>query len=761
MMKHDKLYCYDANTGDELWNFTANGPIWSSPVVANNTVYFGTNVQNGTIYAINATDGALVWSYALNPPPGYYYNIMSSPAVSDGILFIGADDGMVRAFSISPVPRLQISIDKTEVNVSEEFTITVTANGSGVSGARVISGSDLLGFTNVTGKLITSIDTTGTYHIHAERDGFAISDSITLIVRSESSTRWKGKVRIEGINETIWYGEVVLENSTIVDTDGHSHFIDHPTALDVVDAASKLGNFSYDVVNQTWGLFLSSISGEMYDPETWNGWMYRVDYHSPMVGAADFLLNETNPPTPPHKEVLWYYGSWTDKPLRITLDKANVKVNEQFIATVESYNDTTGSWNPIGNATVYVGSSNYTTDINGNAVISISNAGSYIIYAEKGGCIRSEKKTVTVASTGGGDGATGTSYWWSGEVILPSGSFTRTAFDTGKEYTINWRTALGALQKASEVGGFSYEIEETDWGPFVYSIDGKKKGDEGPTSGWMYQVNGEIPMIGAYEYGVGIGDEVIWYFSKDMSTTPDTSSMVLRIRIGDSMSSDTSSTQGEEEEILPSGFSIEAGENLSLNFSGTIKELVIYANTSIENAMVEIEGIEAPEEGKELSGIVYAYLNITARNITDENIDNATIRFCINRNWIDKNNINVSTIRLNRYHAGNWTELLTHLMNQTNDLVYFEAITPGFSLFAITGEEKEVQETPTPVPTETPQAKVTPIVKATPTPVPSPPSEPMRKQPISWRIVGFVIVALVFLIMGISFYRSRTRRRLI
>ncbi|RZN35623.1 MAG: hypothetical protein EFT35_08440 [Methanophagales archaeon ANME-1-THS] len=79
------LYCYDAQSGAELRRFLANGPIYSSPVVAHNTVYFGTNTANGTIYAVDAADGTLRWSYSLNPPSGRYYNIMSSPAVSDGI----------------------------------------------------------------------------------------------------------------------------------------------------------------------------------------------------------------------------------------------------------------------------------------------------------------------------------------------------------------------------------------------------------------------------------------------------------------------------------------------------------------------------------------------------------------------------------------------------------------------------------------------------------------------------------------------------
>jgi len=98
---NSKLYCINATTGEELWNFTANGKIDSSPAIAaNNIVYFATNTPNGTIYALNATNGAFIWSYSLNPPENAYYNIMSSPFIYNGKLYIGADDGNLYIFGL-------------------------------------------------------------------------------------------------------------------------------------------------------------------------------------------------------------------------------------------------------------------------------------------------------------------------------------------------------------------------------------------------------------------------------------------------------------------------------------------------------------------------------------------------------------------------------------------------------------------------------------------------------------------------------------
>ncbi len=143
------LHCYNANDGSEVWNTTVNGPIYSSPVVANDTVYFGTNTQNGTIYALNATDGTLRWSYSLNPPTGSYYNIMSSPAVSDGILFIGADDGYIHAFSHSVANITFFTIESVSSKKGHSFTarLNITTSSDAVNGwyVVVVSGVNLDG----------------------------------------------------------------------------------------------------------------------------------------------------------------------------------------------------------------------------------------------------------------------------------------------------------------------------------------------------------------------------------------------------------------------------------------------------------------------------------------------------------------------------------------------------------------------------------------------------------------------------------------
>jgi len=58
--------------------------VFSSPAVANGTVYVGSEDNN--VYALNATTGAKVWSFTTGS------SVYSSPAVANGVVYVGSDD---------------------------------------------------------------------------------------------------------------------------------------------------------------------------------------------------------------------------------------------------------------------------------------------------------------------------------------------------------------------------------------------------------------------------------------------------------------------------------------------------------------------------------------------------------------------------------------------------------------------------------------------------------------------------------------------
>ncbi len=74
----------NASTGALLWSYTTGGPVESSPAVANGVVYVGSDNHN--VYALNESTGALVWSYTTGD------EVSSSPAVANGIVYVGSWD---------------------------------------------------------------------------------------------------------------------------------------------------------------------------------------------------------------------------------------------------------------------------------------------------------------------------------------------------------------------------------------------------------------------------------------------------------------------------------------------------------------------------------------------------------------------------------------------------------------------------------------------------------------------------------------------
>lgn len=84
---NDSIYALDANNGQEKWRFKTLDSC-DAPVIADGIVYAGSSEQ---LLAIDARSGAQVW--VLNEKKA----TMSSPAVTDGVLYALADEGYVYA----------------------------------------------------------------------------------------------------------------------------------------------------------------------------------------------------------------------------------------------------------------------------------------------------------------------------------------------------------------------------------------------------------------------------------------------------------------------------------------------------------------------------------------------------------------------------------------------------------------------------------------------------------------------------------------
>ena len=79
------------NSAKLLWNFTTMQGVLSSPAVANGYVFVGSD--EGAVYCLNSSNGELLWYF----PTGN--EVASSPAIYNGCVYIGSDDGNVYALN--------------------------------------------------------------------------------------------------------------------------------------------------------------------------------------------------------------------------------------------------------------------------------------------------------------------------------------------------------------------------------------------------------------------------------------------------------------------------------------------------------------------------------------------------------------------------------------------------------------------------------------------------------------------------------------
>ena len=88
-----RFYIENDTSGKAKWRYQLGGSSKSVPAVADGNIYVGAN--DGKLYAINAANGALLWTYATNG------EILSSPLVYGNMVYFGSGDGKIYAVTKS------------------------------------------------------------------------------------------------------------------------------------------------------------------------------------------------------------------------------------------------------------------------------------------------------------------------------------------------------------------------------------------------------------------------------------------------------------------------------------------------------------------------------------------------------------------------------------------------------------------------------------------------------------------------------------
>lgn len=147
MFSHDRL-----NSGQDpvssgptagvepRWAFATDGAVRSSPAVVEGTVYVGSD--DGQVYAIDAATGEQEWAYRTGGA------VRSSPAVFDHVVYVGSDDHHLHAVSVA----------------TGEGLWTYETGGDVRSPPTVQTGFRELGFADVVG---FGSDDASAYHLNA------------------------------------------------------------------------------------------------------------------------------------------------------------------------------------------------------------------------------------------------------------------------------------------------------------------------------------------------------------------------------------------------------------------------------------------------------------------------------------------------------------------------------------------------------------------------------------------------------------------
>ncbi|MEM3737312.1 MAG: prenyltransferase/squalene oxidase repeat-containing protein [Candidatus Bathyarchaeia archaeon] len=210
-------------------------------------------------------------------------------------------------------------------------------------------------------------------------------------------------VRVEGPTSTLFSDTITLSGSvTITDSKGGQYTINADTPISALDAASQRAGFSYTATYSPGfsELFIADIAGS-------SSWMYRVNGVSPWYGGG-YGWQANGPNLANGDEILWYYTStWTELPLRVSVDKTGVTPGGVVTVTVTTTDQDyyhnppnpwpTVNWVPVQGATVHADRS-YSTGADGKVEIPIT-SGTFI-YAEKSNYIRSNKIFVAVELSG-------------------------------------------------------------------------------------------------------------------------------------------------------------------------------------------------------------------------------------------------------------------------------------------------------------------------------------------------------------------------
>jgi len=107
---------------------------------------------------------------------------------------------------------------------------------------------------------------------------------------------------------------------------------------------------------------------------------------------------------------------------------------------------------------------------------------------------------------------------------------------------------------------------------------------------------------------------------------------------------------------------------------------------NLESKPVEVTKDINLTECKKIFRYVDIKLTDNGEYIGETGISSMTFTFTVEKSWIENESIDFNTIEMMRYHNNTWQHLNTTFLNETTTHLYFQAETPGLSVFAVVGD---------------------------------------------------------------------------
>lgn len=257
----------------------------------------------------------------------------------------------------------------------------------------------------------------------------------------------------------------------------------------------------------------------------------------------------------------------------------------------------------------------------------------------------------------------------------------------------------------TDVSNSSLDLKNSD-GKVDLSVHAKNTFD-GPLSyEWLFNngtqvktganVTYDFDETGSYSLTVNVSDSKGYYSTKQVQTIDISNSSTNNNNQNNGENDSTTNQEAQQDSVKSHSSlftSISPGDTEQVEPSSPedfgVQKIELSVNevlSSVEITINEKQDDQPSEVDSSPSREVSHYLNIES-DIDDSSIDQATIEFTVDESWIEDNNIDKGKVRLERYHDNEWQELETSLTDEGSDELTYEADTPGFSYFAVTGEK--------------------------------------------------------------------------